>query len=357
MQLTMFFILCMVLLVLQLQVTPVLSHGAMIFPNPRGGLRDKVKYIENVVDKEGSTEPDFKLHFPSGEKHNGVGGGLRSQIDEYKRINRNKKWEAFNPSDPSFVWRVGVCGDTKRGPHKNDHLRNGKYYNNAMRAANFTKGQTISLELGFNAHHNGFMELWVCDVSKCRGEISEDCFRKKGQDKACWQLERAANARCDSGYSVHCGPKDLNFPGRWYLPCEQHARKVNGRMRYGYGNIKYKLPPNLECDHCVLHWYWTAANTCNPPGVREYFDGPYGPKNWRNCPGQGGAKGGRTTKGPCGEEFPEEYNLCSDIRIRNRPQRIGGPNNNGGNNGGNLNNGGQNNGGQNSDKNKNGNGK
>lgn len=341
MRLTMFFVLCTALLVLQLQVTPVLSHGAMIFPNPRGGLRAKVQYIENVVDKEGITEPDFRLHFPSGEKNCGVGCGMKSQIAEYKRISKSKKWEPFNPTDPSFIWRVGVCGDTRRGLHKDDHLRNGKYYNNAMRAANFTKGQTISVELGVNAHHNGFMELWVCDVSKCRGEISEDCFRKTGQNKACWQLERSSNERCDSGYSVHCGPKDLNYPRRWYLPCQRHARRVNGRMRYGYGNIKYMLPQNLECDHCVLHWYWTAANTCNPPGIVEYFEGPHRPKKWGDCPGQGGAIGGYARKGPCGEDFPEEYNLCSDIRIRGSPQRIGG-------NGNNVYNG---------NKNKNGNGK
>lgn len=320
----MFFILCTALLVLHLQVTPVFSHGAMIFPNPRGGLWAKVKYIENIVDKAGITEPDFKLHFPSGEKHNGDGGGLRSQKDEYKRINKYKMWEPFNPADPGFAWRVGVCGDMRRGPHKDDHLRNGKYYNNAMRAANFTKGQVISLELGVNAHHNGFMELWVCDVSKCNGEINEACFRKKGANKACWQLERSKNDICDRGESLQCGPKDWNYPGRWYMPCEKHARKVNGRMRYGYGHIKYMLPENLTCDHCVLHWFWTAANSCNPPGIVEYFEGPYGPKKWGNCPGQARARGGYANNGPCGMKFPEEYNLCSDIRIRESPQRIGG---------------------------------
>lgn len=70
----------------------------------------------------------------------------------------------------------------------------------------------------------------------------------------------------------------------------------------------------------MIQWYWTAANTCNPPGVHEYFSGPDAP-NWQNCPGQGGAVNGWSWNKPtCGGSlFPEEYFQCADIRIVRNP--------------------------------------
>lgn len=77
------------------------------------------------------------------------------------------------------------------------------------------------------------------------------------------------------------------------------------------------MPSGLACEHCVLQWYWVAANSCNPPGVVEFFEGPRGPTSWGRCPGQGGALGGYTSvqKDCGGSRFPEEYYQCADIRI------------------------------------------
>ena len=83
----------------------------------------------------------------------------------------------------------------------------------------------------------------------------------------------------------------------------------------------FQLPRDFKCEHCVLQWYWTSANTCNPPGVVEYFEGPNGPKHWGKCLGQGGAIGGFTkVQKSCGADtdmkrFPEEYYQCADVRI------------------------------------------
>lgn len=38
------------------------------------------------------------------------------------------------------------------------------------------------------AHHNGFIEMFVCDRSRCEeGDISQKCF----QDRHCYHLDRA----------------------------------------------------------------------------------------------------------------------------------------------------------------------
>jgi hypothetical protein len=29
--------------------------------------------------------------------------------------------------------------------------------------------------------------------------------------------------------------------------------------------VRYKLPPGLTCQACVLSWYWLTGNSCNPP--------------------------------------------------------------------------------------------
>lgn len=175
----------------------------------------------------------------------------------------------------------------------------------------YNQGDVVDFEVNIVSHHNGYFEFYICNLDVCGEEISVACFRRG----YCEQLMRAPSF-CDSGDNKHCGPIDSLHRGRWYLPCGLFPK---GQSLYGgveKGSMKFQLPRNLHCDHCVIQWYWTAANTCNPPGVVDYFEGPDGP-HWPSCRGQGGAIGGYTTKQrECGgENFPEEYWQCSDIRI------------------------------------------
>lgn len=175
----------------------------------------------------------------------------------------------------------------------------------------YNQGDIVDLEVNIVAHHNGYFEFYVCNVDVCGKDISTYCFRRGH----CEQLMRAPSF-CDSGDNEDCGPIDSLHRGRWYLPCGLFPK---GQSLYGgveKGTMKFQLPLNLHCDHCVIQWYWTAANTCNPPGVVHYFEGPDGPR-WPLCRGQGGAVGGYTSKQrECGgDNFPEEYWQCSDIRI------------------------------------------
>lgn len=289
------------------------SHGLMNFPNPRGGLALS-KFILKSADESGPL--DRKLHFPAGSKDEIPGSGKRSQV---LTAGRNG-WTPFEPLKPSFQWRADVCGDPFRRTSTKfagDHLRGGRFYHNAKIVLNVTQGGVIDVGLSITAHHNGFIELHVCDVVKCEGEISVDCF-KKG---FCYALERERVQKCESGNSRRCGPIDKAYPGRWYFPCSTIApeNRAGWETYGGDGTIVYKLPKNLVCEHCVLQWFWSAANGCNPPGVIEYFDGANKP-NWGNCPGQGGAIGGvaRGQKGCGGTRFAEEYLSCSDIRIHRK---------------------------------------
>lgn len=282
------------------------GHGSMTIPLPRGSLSTRKSYVPGGFDP--AAPVDSKPHFPAGNKTASPGSGLRSQI----YAAGPPGWVPFLPLSPIFRWRSGVCGDP-RSPNQ-EHLRGGKYYHNAKIVGTYVQGGEISIEVKINAHHNGFIEIHLCDVDNCNGEISEQCF-KKGH---CVQLQRAPDEECDSGMSKRCGPIDRNYPGRWYFPCSTVPN--NGKFFEFYGEndrISYLLPKDLSCEHCVLQWFWTSANSCNPPGVVEYFDGPDGPKNWGDCPGQGGAIGGvARNQGLCGKDsFPEEYLQCSDIKV------------------------------------------
>lgn len=292
-------------LLLLAHLSGVLGHGLMNSPNPRGCLSaTKNRFIFNTVTEDASH--DFRAHSPAGDRNSGPGGGRRYQ----KAVVAPHPWTPFEPLDPNHRWRFGVCGDKVTG---NEHLKGGEFYDNATIVATYKQGGFIDVGLTIVAHHNGFIELHICDVAKCPGgDISERCFA----EGHCRQLKRRRNRVCDSGLSKDCAPIDRNHPGRWYLPC---SRPNKGRSFDVYGNdgtILYDLPEDLTCEHCVIQWYWTAANFCNPPDTIEYFEGPDGPKNWGKCRGQAGAVGGyNPNKRVCGATFPEEYAQCADIRI------------------------------------------
>lgn len=302
-------------IILALLIPVAYGHGCMILPNPRGALSKGSKFVKYPVLPSNSSSEDYLLHFPAGDRTEQPGAARDSQI----KAAGPAGWVPYEPSQPGFVWRAGVCGDTVTG---NDHLKGGLYYNDGYIAATYMQGGVVEIAMGVAVHHNGFFEVRVCDVSRCPGgDISPDCFLVPG---ACVQLSRAGNDICESRTSTRCAPTDPNYPGRWYLPCESagHPEPRNW-FSYGPGTARFRLPKNFKCDHCVLQWYWLTANYCNPPGVVRFYEGPNAPLTWSACKGQADAFGGYTRLNrPCGAEhdrFPEEYYQCSDIRIVDGP--------------------------------------
>lgn len=297
----------MVFVTLSIFLTLSEGHGLMNYPNPRGtlggGYNLRAARVPLIIDPQ--ARDDYKIHFPAGNKMS-----ITSHDAAQRKAAGTPGWVPFEPLKPGFIWRAGVCGD-ERGKQQ-DHMRGGTFYHGGAIVRNYTRGEIIEVGLSIAGHHNGFIELHVCDVSRCGGEISENCF-KQGY---CRQLRRARNAICDSGNSKKCGPLDRNYPGRWYLPCST----AHGDSDWEYfkpNTIRYELPENLTCEHCVLQWFWSTAHTCNPPGVLEYFGGPDAP-GWGQCFGQGGARGGVSrVQRPCGgtSKFAQEYLLCADIGI------------------------------------------
>lgn len=291
------------------------GHGVLTRPNPRGSLTSTTQHIDYQVDSNAPI--DRYAHFPAGRKTTKAGSGKRQQWENSK----GKDWTEFDPTNSTFVWRSSVCGDGKYGPF--EHLKGGRYYYEGKIVQHFQRGGVVNVEVAINAHHNGFFELRLCNLDRCPGgEISPKCF----QLGYCYKLNRVPVPRCEKGYSTECGPIDQLRKHRWYLPCYPFKKKSAAIQRFGKsGSMQYALPKWLTCKHCVLHWFWSSANNCNPPGVLEYFNGPNSPK-WGNCVGQSGARGGvaRDQK-LCGgkdiDGFPEEYMACADIQIHSPVRR------------------------------------
>lgn len=293
-------------------VVSAAGHGLLDWPNTRGGLT----LYKNSKEIDKKAPPDYHIFFPAGDKSlSPRGAGGKSQV-----IAGKNNWMPFEPQDPDFVWRAGVCGDLRdpNNPQKGDHMRGGKYYyppNKPYIIHTFRPGEILDATVKITGHHNGFLEFHLCDVQKCGGEISEECFRKGH----CRQLLRALTPECQSGKSLLCGPRDEKYPGRWYLPCTSNTMSHRWD-HFGPGTMQYIIPRDFQCDHCVLHWFWSTANTCNPPGVIDYFDGPNKP-NWGDCKGESGAVGGvARQQRPCGgPKFAEEYMQCADIAVKGTP--------------------------------------
>lgn len=286
-------------------------------PRTRGGL-NALKYFIN-----GSLFPDAPyddgIHFPSGER--GLvpgstpvpGAGYRYQQENLD----SRGYIPFEPMDPSYHWRYGVCGDRL---DNNDHLKGGRYYYDGKIVKTYFQGSVIGIKLAIIFNHGGYVILHVCDVSKCGGEISEQCFKTPN---ACHKLQRVDDEMCERE-NKFCTPIDKAYPERWYFPCEVDTiqaiqdNKTYEFFNYGPEHLKFKLPFDFTCEHCVMHWHWTGADRCSPVGVVDYFQSPNGPMGWDSCQFLGKISTGYSLENPdCnGTMIPEEYSTCADISIK-----------------------------------------
>uniref|UniRef100_A0A0G4HRU4 CBM1 domain-containing protein n=1 Tax=Chromera velia CCMP2878 TaxID=1169474 RepID=A0A0G4HRU4_9ALVE len=209
---------------------------------------------------------------------------------------------------PSIAKRHGVCGDPGQVRDASDSRFNQDVTNYAVPTASvYSSGGIIDIEVVITAHHRGHYEFFLCDVRDLpdpSGKLEQACFNK-------YPLRRAP-------VEGEISPVDPLYPGRYYLepPCARdHVDQTvaNGYKRHFESaqttRMQYYLP-DIECEHCVLQWYWWEANACNPIGYRrEYFStvkefdgcsaGDWWQDNLRDC------KDGNT----------EEFWNCADIAI------------------------------------------
>ncbi|CAK1555526.1 unnamed protein product [Leptosia nina] len=144
--------------------------------------------------------------------------------------------------------KCGVCGDAYDIATPRPHELGGLYGDGVI-VANYTSGQIIDITVEITAFHMGYWYFKLCP--KPEAELKQTCFDQF--------------------------PLELENGGFYYFP------------EYG-GNftVKYRLPEDLVCEHCVLQWRYVAGN------------------NWGHCDDGTDGMG-------CGKQ--ETFGSCSDISI------------------------------------------
>ena len=267
----------------------------MTWPRQRGLLGQNDFDLPKIKGHE-KAEIDYCPHCLNG-------GG----VGKVKALSPKGLWTPFEPTDPSFRFRDDhdLNGDAKG---VRNHALGGKYTAGVF-IGTYEEEDYIDFEVAINAHHNGYLQYWICDLDGCGADdIEKKCF-KEGH---CRALTRVPHPSCESGNDKACGPIDPKYPGRWVLPCKKFNTFY---MMYGGKNkkMRYALPKGFTSKKAVISWAWVTANTCNPPGFADYKF----PKAWGKCPGDGGSIGGRNpTMGECGSSqvaFPEEFWSTSEF--------------------------------------------
>lgn len=226
-------------------------------------------------------------------------------------------WKVFEPTKDfrGTADRAGLCGDPK-GRH--EHMIGGHFmpYKTVPIVANWKKGAHVDFTAELDTNHNGYFEYYICNLDKCRmPDISGKCFQKG----FCKKLLRVPHRDCQDekvNTDYECGPIDHAYPGRWYVPCRKTGHVGVHIVGGPAGTMRYKLPDNFECQHCVVQWYWATANSCAPRGFLEYFkkyNNPFG----TTCESDGGGRGAhRPGMAQCGGQvIPEEFWSCADVQI------------------------------------------
>lgn len=152
-------------------------------------------------------------------------------------------YSPYETTTKSMLFRIGfgLCGDKKSQKAPRDHEKGGKYGSPSAFpvSATYKTGPTVTLQIDLNANHNGFFKYYICDVSKCGGDISQKCF----QGGHCKKLMGAPVAACDMQQSKDCGPIDPNYPGQFYVPCKKAG---NHRLQMKY-NFQPGFPAPAVC--------------------------------------------------------------------------------------------------------------
>jgi len=124
--------------------------------------------------------------------------------------------------------------------------------------ANYTRGQTITVEVKVFAHHGGHFEFYACAITA-----------GQSPSKACFQ----ANPLEFVEDLLYGSPKDINYPYRAYMAPSAISSPKDNLFSY-----RMKLPGNVVGNLVLIQWWWLSGNSCDYAGYEQYT----WPASWGN---------------------------------------------------------------------------
>jgi len=124
--------------------------------------------------------------------------------------------------------------------------------------ANYTRGQTITVEVKITAHHQGHFEFYACAITAGQSP-SQACFRAN-------PLEFVEDL-------LYGSPKDVNYPYRAYMAPSAISSPKDNLFSY-----RMKLPVNVVGDLVLIQWWYLTGNSCDYEGYEQYN----WPASWGN---------------------------------------------------------------------------
>eukprot|EP00761_Pharyngomonas_kirbyi_P007128 gb/GECH01007137.1/.p1 GENE.gb/GECH01007137.1/~~gb/GECH01007137.1/.p1 ORF type:complete len:381 (+),score=84.01 gb/GECH01007137.1/:1-1143(+) len=169
---------------------------------------------------------------------------------------RNAKWTCGFPESPPDYGLTGlsaggpatvrgarlghgVCGDSVRG--NQPHLEGGLYTRDQLITGKYRPNEEFEVTVEVTVYHSGWFSFYLCPIGQTNEnwdmEVTQECLDQ-------YPLERA------DGHGV-----------RYYIN--------SGSV--GTYQIRLKMP-DVECERCVLQYYWQTANSGCSQNTEEFWN-------------------------------------------------------------------------------------
>lgn len=132
-------------------------------------------------------------------------------------------------------YKCGVCGDSYLQARPRENEWGGKYGSSGLIPRTYESSEEIPVTIQLTAHHKGFFQFKICEMTPDMATEDEDCFNSS---QSIMELADGSTI-----WDVNNGSTGI----------------FNGRI---------KLPDDLSCEHCVIQWRYHTGNSwgCDETG-------------------------------------------------------------------------------------------
>jgi len=149
--------------------------------------------------------------------------------------------------------RCGVCGDPWNTAEPRDHELGGRYASHGIIVRRYRPGDVVHAVVELTAAHAGYFEFRVCPIehhqtTSTKNSTTTSTTRPRDPSPEC--LDRNVLQLVDGS-------------GRGAVGSRSSRRYAVGPRAARMHAVDVKLPPGLECKHCLFQWKYHAGKPCH----------------------------------------------------------------------------------------------